>query len=309
MVYRGIGRTIAADAMLTIFFVPKPFAGHIELIQRNAIRSWKRLDPRCQLILCGKEDGCLEIVSEFGLEHIPDVRRNELGTPLLSSVFERAEEGASHGLLCYINADIVLFPDFLEAVGRVAAARTPFLVIGENLRVDVATEIAGDDAFQELRRNAIADGNPRGPWALDFFVFPRGTIERLPDFAVGRPAWDNWMIWRARSSRIPVVDISPSAVVVHQQHEYGHVKQATGPTWQGPEADANAELLGAKELGFTLDDATHRLTETGLIRVHSGLMRTLQPELLLHRRTIPVYRILRAARRATRRAFARAASR
>jgi hypothetical protein len=30
---------------LTIFAVPKPFEGHIGMIQRNAIRSWKGLRP------------------------------------------------------------------------------------------------------------------------------------------------------------------------------------------------------------------------------------------------------------------------
>ena len=39
-------RLVAATGVpLTIFAVPKPFEGHIDVIQRNAIRSWQRLRP------------------------------------------------------------------------------------------------------------------------------------------------------------------------------------------------------------------------------------------------------------------------
>ncbi len=284
--------------MLTVFTVPKPFEGHIAVIQRNAIRSWTSLDPACQVIVCGDEVGCREVVSEFDLEHVPDVQRNGLGTPLLGSVFERAEERATRDLLCYVNADLILFPDFLDAVRRVAAARARFLVVGETTDLDVAGEVVSTPDRQALRRRALTSGVVRGRRWIDFFAFPRGAVARLPQFAVGRPYWDNWMIWRARSSRIPVVDVSPSTVVVHQQHGYGHVKHATGKRWQGPEADANLELVGDPEKVFSLDHATHRLTERGLARTdQGGLTHRLETELLLHQRAIPLYRVLRARHR------------
>jgi hypothetical protein len=292
--------------VLTIFSVLKPFEGRIAAIQRNAIRSWTSLDA-CQVILCGNDHGSAAVVSEFGLEHIPDVRRNEFGTPLLSSVFRRAEERATYDLLCFVNGDLLLFPDFLDAVRRVAAARTRFLVVGETTNFDVAGEVAQDAELDALRRNALTAGTVRGREWIDFFVFPRGTVDRLPHFAVGRPYWDNWMIWRARSSRIPVVDVSPSAVVVHQEHGYGHVQHATGRRWEGPEAESNFRLVGAPELVFSLDDATHRLTATGLVRNdRGGFKRLVGTELRLHRRTIPLYRVLRAAYGRSRRAFSRA---
>ena len=51
--------------MLTIFAVPKPFRGHIGVIQRNAIRSWTLLRPACDIILMGNEEGIAEIAAEF----------------------------------------------------------------------------------------------------------------------------------------------------------------------------------------------------------------------------------------------------
>ena len=81
--------------MLTIVSSPKPFEGHIGLIQRNAIGSWVRLSPRPQIILFGSSAGTKEVAAEFGLEHVPSVEVNEFGTPHLRGVLatERRARG------------------------------------------------------------------------------------------------------------------------------------------------------------------------------------------------------------------------
>ena len=56
--------------MLTIFTIPKCFRGHISVIQRNAIRSWRMLRPECEIILFGDEEGMKEVAEEFGVRHI-----------------------------------------------------------------------------------------------------------------------------------------------------------------------------------------------------------------------------------------------
>ena len=46
--------------MLTLFTAPKPFRGHIGLIQANAIRSWMALAPDIEVLLVGDEPGLAE---------------------------------------------------------------------------------------------------------------------------------------------------------------------------------------------------------------------------------------------------------
>src|SRR5271156_609275 len=105
--------------MLTIFTTAKPFRGHIGGIQRNAIRSWKLLHRDIEVILFGDDEGSAEAARELGARHEPEVKKNEFGTILVSSMFQRAQELASHNLLCYANCDIVLLPDFMEALEKV----------------------------------------------------------------------------------------------------------------------------------------------------------------------------------------------
>jgi hypothetical protein len=291
--------------MLTIFSVPKSFEGHIGVIQRNALRSWCALGPTCQVIVCGDERGVEQAATEFGADWIPDIDRNEFGTPLLPSVFQRAEERATHELLCYANADLIFFPDLLDAVRRVAAADAGFLLVGSatdlELREEVVSDVEGD-----LRRRVASAGRMRGNAWIDYFVFRRGSLGSLPAFAVGRPYWDNWMIWRARDLRMPVIDASAVVLAIHQSHGYGHVPEARDGRWYGPEGDRNQRLLEFEERAFSLDDATHSLTAADVTRKPRTLKRRIHVAFTLHPRTLTFYRPLRRAVRRVRRPFSRA---
>jgi len=68
--FRGIESRFFRIPVITIFAMPKPFHGHIEIIQRNAIQSWMRLDPGVELILFGDEHGTAGVCKEFGLRHV-----------------------------------------------------------------------------------------------------------------------------------------------------------------------------------------------------------------------------------------------
>jgi hypothetical protein len=255
------------EAMLTLFTIPKPFEGDVAVIQRNALASWLRLGA-VQVIICGDEAGSRDVAAEFGIERIPHVECNEFGTPLLNSTFSLAQKRARFGLTCYANADLILFPDFAGAVGRVARSMERFLVVGETWNVDVTADYSTLDerTAERARRELSSGGTVRLPNWVDFFVFPTGSIGSLPPFTVGRPGWDNWKIHRARSRRIPVVDISPSVRVVHQQHDYRHVPNARGARWEGPEGDRNLDLPGVRlRSDFSLRESTHLLTPAGLV--------------------------------------------
>ena len=126
---------IRSPRMLTLFTIPKPFRGHIAVIQRNAIRSWTLLRPACEIILFGHEEGTAEVAAEFGLRHVPEVARNEYGTPLVSDLFAQAQRLATCERLGYVNADIILLSDFLRAVQRIPFRR--FLMIGRRWDLDL----------------------------------------------------------------------------------------------------------------------------------------------------------------------------
>jgi hypothetical protein len=252
--------------LLTIFSIPKPFTGHIGVIQRNAIQSWVRLYPGCEVILCANEIGTQEIVDELKLGWIPDVECNEYGTPLLNSAFDKVAKIAQHALLCYVNADILLLPDFITAIQRVLFR--PVLITGRrwNLELNQSIDFEQTNWQHYLQQLAFQKGVIATSAYLDYFVFPKDSeLVHLPPFAVGRPTWDNGFVFRARQLDIPVVDITETVTVIHQNHDYKHIPGRRGKAWEGPEGDRNLQLIGGAKNIYTLADATHILTKKRLI--------------------------------------------
>lgn len=256
--------------MLTFFTTPKRFLGHINVIQRNALRSWAALHGDVRVLVFGEEEGAAEVCGELGFLHVPQVERNEYGTPLLNDMFAQAEARSEHRVLCYINADILLMPDFLVAIEHVVRRKHQFLMVGCRTDFDLAVPLDFRPGWdEELRGRVSHAGKRQRPTAIDYFAFTRGVWGRLPPFAIGRTAWDNWLIYRAREHRVPVIDASDAVLAVHQNHDYGHTVQAPGQrgynwVWKGPEARLNLALAGGPRHLFTIWDSTHVLTPEGL---------------------------------------------
>ncbi len=264
--------------MLTIFSCPKPFRGHVGLIQRNAIRSWTLLTPRPEVILLGDDEGTAEVCAELGIRHIPEVQRNEYGTPLLSSVLQSGESAASHDLLCYVNADIILLRDFIQPVRQTVEhfGCNAFLLSGRRWNLDVNTDIdfSRPDWDLRLRSDVLSKGALDRYGAMDYFVFPRGLYSNMPTLILGRCNWDNWMLHRAISQRLPLVDASEKVIIVHQRHDYAHTpfnKKSLNSVISGPEVRRNKSLCRNGSRFTTLLDATDVFSNAGFRQ--PGLLR------------------------------------
>jgi hypothetical protein len=252
--------------MITFYSTPKPFRGHIGVIQRNALQSWKLVHPDAEVILFGNEEGAAEAARELGARHEPEVDRNSLGTPLLSSLFDRADRLARHDRLCFLNADILLTDDFLAASTRLAQLHERSLMVGRRCNLDITQpwDFSKPDWGQRLRSMAREHGKLQPPQSIDYFVFPRGLLrEQVPPFAVGRPGYDNWLLWKVRSMRLPVVDVTQVVLAIHQNHNYAHHPGGQEGLWQDVEAQQNRALVGKGHFA-TLNNATHRFTPNGL---------------------------------------------
>ena len=94
---------------------------------------------------------------------------------------------------------------------------------------------------------------------MDYFVFRRGQLPSLPPFAVGRPYWDNWLVFQMRYDGGLVIDGSSAIQAVHQSHDYNHVRQRRDIRYHGPEGDRNLMLAGGRDHQFSILDANYWL--------------------------------------------------
>ena len=255
--------------MITFFSTPKPFRGHIDVIQRNALRSWKLVHPEAEVLLLGDDEGAAEVCRELGIRHIPFVEKNSRGTNYVASLFDQAQEVARHDLLCYLNCDILLLSDFRQVVEATAQNPIPFLMAGRRWDVDIRHSIDFQDPGWELgiRKVALKANRQRAAQWIDYFVFRRGLFYRkIPSLVIGRAGWDNWVLWYARASGAQVIDASQVILAVHQNHDYTHHPEGEKGIYEGAEALENSRFLEGHKKFRTLDNATHVLTPGGLRR-------------------------------------------
>ncbi|MEW6287128.1 MAG: glycosyltransferase family A protein [Chloroflexota bacterium] len=254
-------------SLITLFSAPKPFTDpHIALIQRNAIRSWTLL-PDVEVILLGEEAGLAEAAQELGVKHIPNVARSANGTPLISSMFQLARENSKSDLLCIINADIILMPDFVQAAKQVAELKEKFVMVSQRWDYDIASPLDFAEGWESRLREDVRKRNQlHRPAGSDFFLFPLSTFHEVPPFTIGRAGWDNWMIYKARREGWAVIDCTPSVMIVHQNHDYSHLPGGK-PHYEHPETNENIRLAGGQaNIRYTILDATHQLLNGTLAR-------------------------------------------
>src|SRR5260370_35615428 len=123
--------------MVKFFTTAKPFRGHNRVIQRNALKSWKLLHAEVEVILFGDDEGSAGAAQELGLRHEPYTEKNGFGSNRVDYLFSQAQELARHEVLCYVNCDIILLPDFCRALEQVKSKLTRFLRIGCRCDTDI----------------------------------------------------------------------------------------------------------------------------------------------------------------------------
>jgi hypothetical protein len=253
--------------LITIITAPKPFRdAHIDLIQRNAIRTWKALGGDVEIALIGGEEGIAKAAADLGVGHLSAVKTNKEGTPLISSIFELGRSINESPLLAYVNADILLLPDFLESARNILELAERFLVVGQRWDLDVRESLDGSTGWEEkLKADVCSKGRLHPPMGSDYFLFPRDCFQEIPDFAVGRAGWDNWMIYEGRRQGWKVINATNSIMVIHQDHDYSHLPGGK-PHYRLPESGENVRLAGGKRTIFHLEDCDWLLVEGRLRR-------------------------------------------
>lgn len=263
--------------LLTLFSAPKPFTHpHIAMIQRSAIRSWTLL-PDVEVILLGEEEGLAQAAKELGVMHIPHVTRNTNGTPLISSMFNLARDASQRSasdLLCIVNADMILMPDFVEAAKQATKLKDKFVLLSQRWDYDITSSIDFTEGWESRLRESVRKQNQlHRPAGSDFFLFPKSCYLDIPDFIIGRAGWDNWMIYKARQKKWAVIDCTPSVMIVHQNHDYSHLPGGRSH-YDHPDTNENIRLAGGQAaIRYTILDSTHRLMDDKLARPKISYLR------------------------------------
>ncbi|HSS62442.1 MAG TPA: hypothetical protein VLK30_13390 [Candidatus Limnocylindrales bacterium] len=233
------------------------------IIQDNAIRSWSRLRPAPKIILFGPDSETGDIAHRVQVDLVPDVAQNSHGTPLLSDMFGRADSMAAGDVLAFVSADVILDQSLIAATRIVASWSEKFLLVAQRRDVDVRQPLD----FGVDRNGSMGEISARShlhsPGAIDLFVYRRGQYAGMPPFAIGRTAYDNWLLWNTVASGIPLVDATDYVMLLHQNHDYLH--RPAVDVWYGVEALENRSWIKHWTNYYTIVHANWQLTAQGKV--------------------------------------------
>lgn len=253
--------------MITLFTTAKPFKGHNGIIQRNALKSWTLLHPDIEVILFGDDEGAAEVSAQLGLRHESMVERHESGLKYVRHLFAQAQALARHEYVCYVNCDIILLQDFIDGLQLVRRRMANFLLVGRRWDTDITRPIDfGRVGWEEeTRKLALKTGMQQIPSFIDYFCFHKGLYQEIPPLVIGRNYWDHWLVWKAWTTPVPVIDCSRRVLVIHQNHDYAYSPDGRAGTNEDELAMRNRQLGGNGEQLRSIRNATHILTRTGRV--------------------------------------------
>jgi hypothetical protein len=172
--------------------------------ERFAVETWLKT-PGIEVLFLGEStrDGFLQIVTPRRRLHYLDVPKRGDRVPRFDKMVEYAAIIAiqhDQALTCIMNADIYIQPEQIPFIEDYLIPRAkPFLAVGQRIE---------------------ADGTYLPPCGCDYFIMPTTYAWeiKIPPFAIGRCTFDNWMMYNALQTGVPLIDLTRVFDVYHQKH-------------------------------------------------------------------------------------------
>jgi hypothetical protein len=226
--------------MLTLLSSFKAFKDNAAFIQNNSLTNWRNLGNNVEIIIYGNGEGVADSCSKFGAKHAPDIECSPNGLPLFTAIAAHAQAHAKFDTQVYLNGDILLPPDFASVATSIKLEK--YLAVGRKINL---LQGATYDAFPRDWLRQLKDLHQAGlvqhadPGWMDYFVFPRGLWKDLKPLVIGRGRYDCALVAHCLRYDIPLVDTTHDLFVLHQYHEYNHVKGGDQMVRYGPDGVFN----------------------------------------------------------------------
>ena len=165
---------------------------------------------------------------------------------------------------------MILLDDFAQAVhalkGELASNGTSHFLLAsrrKSVAVSGALGFEAPDWAARLQQEVTSKGSRDGSGGLDLLLYNRGLFSDIPPFALGRTAWDNWLVWKAEEDFAVIIDATATFIPIHQAHHSGCLPGTVQADVRASEIQRNVGLAEGHLLSLT-DARTHILTCSGL---------------------------------------------
>ncbi|MHA2263550.1 MAG: hypothetical protein ACXAEN_14235 [Candidatus Thorarchaeota archaeon] len=176
------------------------------------------MNPRPKIVLLGDEFGVASASKTYGVDYSSELGVNELGDLSMRSIFRQADKVAKTDWIAYVDTDVILIDDFMTAFDYLVKHYHDFVTCAGRWDADIPDEINFDDErWQKSVLDRVFKQHNKGS---DYCIYRRGFYHNMPDFSIGRGAWDGWRMGYPKTVGVPLINIQGAVSAVHQKH--GH---------------------------------------------------------------------------------------
>jgi len=243
--------------MFTIFTFPRPFKSPFNTPQLNAINSWKKIHKDIEIYLINDE---LNTAKEFAIKNkikCIDGKFSKYGSPLLKDAIQSINSVARNDIILFINTDIVYVDGIKRTIDVVLNNFDKYFIVGRRVDCDIDYEISfNNEDYQKKLITMYKNGDMHGLSGLDYWVFPKNSFNEIPDFVIGKPGYDNWLLAESKRTSIPVIDASNTIRILHQNHYYPQKKSDSYKIEYDENLKKAGDLLGSlRNSDFVVDNS------------------------------------------------------
>lgn len=243
--------------MFTIFTFPRPFQSPFNTPQLNAINSWKKIHKDIEIYLINDE---LNTAKEFAIKNeikCIDGKFSKYGSPLLKDAIQSINSVAKNDVILFINTDIIYLDGIKRTMDIVLNNFDKYFIVGRRVDYDIDYKISfSDEDYKKKLITMYENGDMHGLSGLDYWIFPKNTFNEIPNFVIGKPGYDNWLLAESKRKSIPVIDASNTIRILHQNHYYPQKKSDSYKIEYDENLKKAGNLLGSlRNSDFVVDSS------------------------------------------------------
>ena len=197
-------------------------------VHNLTIKNWLSLRPHVIPVVFTNATRIADECRRRGLDVFPVRVAAANGIPVLKFMFEDVMSTYNTTFYGYSNSDILYSNSLVETLTWISNAsvdlKKPVMIVGKRTNVIYVKE---NDTTSWTKLHAVA--TRRGKLfvgrAEDYFITSRPyPWKDIAEVVIGRPAYDNWLVYNARTYNHTVIDATKTLLAVHQTTRAGNIE-------------------------------------------------------------------------------------
>jgi hypothetical protein len=222
----------------------KKFDEEFGPIQRSALYSWGANAVPVYAI----SD---ELYTYAGLTTLEGVKTGrdlkfKTSSPLINDLIKQALPKISTPLVGFINSDIIILEDFADKIAQIVLKYGPdIFMTGTRYQIKLPYEVDSPESYARIQgeERRIYDEMSSADIFIASKEFYAKMADAMPNFIMGRYAWDNWIHTYAEINIKEKYNCTKVLPTLHCVHSIEHIERQEGlPGRRAPSAVHNIRL-------------------------------------------------------------------